>query len=253
MGTIAKALQLLTHFSTDQPEIGLTRFVKLTGDDKATVHRRLGELRESGFLHQDPVTKAYRLGPAISRLEIVKERTFPARRSAMDAIRILNGKVAETAHVSVMQGTSGLSTLAHIDDQRHGIRVHVDANEILPYHATASGLVTLAHMDQSQAEKIIRQGLPAFTADTLTNSQQLRADLHQICATGHARCQGGFELDVVGIAVPLFDHHAKCAGAVAIAAPSSRMTASDERRILPDLKIAARSITESWQGRMPDD
>ena len=41
MGTIAKALQLLTHFSSDLPEIGLSQFVQLTGDDKATLHRRL--------------------------------------------------------------------------------------------------------------------------------------------------------------------------------------------------------------------
>ena len=71
MGTIAKALQLLTHFSTDLPEIGLSQFVQLTGEDKATLHRRLGELKASGFLDQDASSRAYRLGPAISRLEIV--------------------------------------------------------------------------------------------------------------------------------------------------------------------------------------
>ncbi len=248
MGTIAKALQLLSHFSNNQPEIGLSRFVQITGDDKATVHRRLRELRDSGFLHQDPVSRAYRLGPAISRLEIVKESSFPARRAAIETIRTLNREVSETAHVSVIQGNVGLSTIAYVDDLSHGIRVHVDVNEILPYHATASGLVTLAFMEDQQVDDILKQGLNKYTADTQTELPQLRANLRQIRNSGYSRSQGGFELDVVGIAVPLFDHRKKCAGAVAVAAPSSRLTDDVQRSILPNLKIAANAINESWQG-----
>ena len=37
MGTIAKALQLLSYFSSNAPEIGLSQFVQLTGEDKATL------------------------------------------------------------------------------------------------------------------------------------------------------------------------------------------------------------------------
>lgn len=253
MGTITKALQLLTYFSTDLPEIGLTRFVQLTGIDKATLHRRLGELRDCGFLHQDPVSKTYRLGPAISRLELIKERTFPARRSAMEAIRLLNQQTSETIHVSVVQATAGLSILAHIDDKSHGIRVHIDANELLPYHATASGLVAMAYLDPQVVEDIIRLGLTGYTCDTQTSPDALRASLREIRSNGYARCDGGFELDVVGIAVPVFDRRAKCAGAVAIAAPSSRLTPKIVQSILPDLKNAAGSITESWQGHAPAD
>ena len=253
MGTISKALHLLNYFSADLPEIGLTRFVQLTGVDKATLHRRLGELRDCGFLHQDPVSKTYRLGPAISRLEIVKELTFPARSSALDAIRILNQKVSETVHVSVVQAAAGLSTLAHIDDKSHGKHVHIDANELLPFHATASGLVVMAYMDPPDVDAIIQSGMPEFTSDTQTDPSKLRSNLKEIRANGHSRCDGGFELDVVGIAAPLFDHRAKCAGAVAIAAPASRLTEDIVDRVLPDLKIAAKAITESWQGRHPAD
>jgi DNA-binding IclR family transcriptional regulator len=246
MGTIAKALQLLTYFSSDIPEIGLSQFVQLTGDDKATLHRRLGELRQSGFLHQDPVSRAYRLGPAISRLEIVKEMTFPARRVAMDEIRQLNQKVRETVHVSVIQGNQGLSTLAHIDDPSHGIRVYMDANELLPFHATASGLVVLAHMENDRVEKILKRGLPEFTDDTQTNIVRVRNLLIDIRKAGFARSQGGFETDVVGLAVPLFDHRQDCAGAVAVAAPASRMDAARQQTILPLLKSAAAGISTAW-------
>lgn len=247
MGTIAKALQLLTHFSSDLPEIGLSQFVQLTGEDKATLHRRLGELKQSGFLHQDDVSRAYRLGPAISRLEIVKETTFPARRAAMDVLRKLNQQVRETVHVSVIQGNQGLSTLAHIDDPSHGIRVYMDTNELLPFHATASGLTVLAFLEQERVEKILKKGLPKYTADTLTNVARVRNLLIDFRREGYSQSKGGFELDVVGLAMPLFDNRDDCAGAIAIAAPSSRMDSQRIQALLPQLQDAADEISAAWK------
>lgn len=247
MGTIAKALQLLTHFSSDLPEIGLSQFVQLTGEDKATLHRRLGELKQCGFLDQDETSRAYRLGPAISRLEIVKETTFPARRAAMDVLRKLNSQVSETVHVSVIQGDQGLSTLAHIDDPSHGIRVYMDTNELLPFHATASGLAVLAFFEKERVDKILKLGLPKFTKDTQTNAARIRNLLIDFRKDGFARSHGGFETDVVGIAMPLFDNRNACAGAIAIAAPSSRMDMKRVQSVLPLLKNAANDISSSWK------
>ena len=73
MGTITKALELLNLFSRTKPEIGLMEFARLSGRDKATVHRHLTELEENGFVEQHPQTRAYRLGPAILRLTAVRE------------------------------------------------------------------------------------------------------------------------------------------------------------------------------------
>ena len=159
-------------------------------------------MRESGFLHKDPVSRAYRLGPAISRLEIVKEASFPARRAAMDILRKLNRRVNETVHVSVPQADQGLSTLAHIDDPSHGVRVHMDINELLPYHATASGLAVMAFVDRKRAERILNAGLPQYTDQTQTNAQRIRNLLIDIRRDGLARLHGGFETDVVGLPFP---------------------------------------------------
>ncbi|MEP0940671.1 MAG: IclR family transcriptional regulator, partial [Rhizobiaceae bacterium] len=219
----------------------------LTGEDKATLHRRLGELKQSGFLHQDDTSRAYRLGPAISRLEIVKETTFPARRAAMDVLRKLNQQVSETVHVSVIQGNQGLSTLAHIDDPTHGIRVYMDTNELLPFHATASGLSVLAFVDRERADKILKKGLPKYTADTLTNVARVRNLLIDFRREGYSQSNGGFELDVVGLAMPLFDHRDDCAGAIAIAAPSSRMDSQRIEALLPRLQDAASQISAAWK------
>ena len=92
MGTITKALDLLTHFSAARPEIGLSQFVRLSGRDKATVHRHLTELEANGYLEQNPVSRAYRLGPALLRLAAVREAASPTRDLLRPIVADLAGR-----------------------------------------------------------------------------------------------------------------------------------------------------------------
>ena len=48
MSTISKALGLLDLFNEARPRLGLTDVHRLTGRDKATVHRHLVALEEAG-------------------------------------------------------------------------------------------------------------------------------------------------------------------------------------------------------------
>ena len=104
MGTVTKALELLDHFSALRSEIGLGDFVRLTGRDKATVHRHLAELEQNGFLEQDAVSRAYRIGPALLRLAAVREAAFPVRRLLRPIVTDLAEAVGELAHATLLQG-----------------------------------------------------------------------------------------------------------------------------------------------------
>ncbi len=251
MSTVVKTLKLLNYFSASSPELGLTKIVKLSHYDKASTHRRLTELVKTGFLDQDPVTKAYHLGAAIPRLALVREQTFPASAAAMRVLERLYEKIQETVHVSIIQGTDGLSTLAHIDDKNHGNRVYIEPADILPFHATASGLVVLAHAEDNFRETILAQTLNQITTETETNPDVISLHIEDIRRSGFGRCEGGYEADINGIAAPLFDRNGKCCGAVAAATPKSRMTDEQEVAILNGLIEAASEITSAWGGQVP--
>jgi DNA-binding IclR family transcriptional regulator len=248
MGTVNKTLKLLSYLTTRTPEMGLSEFMRASGYDKASTYRRLSELVECGFLEQDPHSRAYHLGGAISRLALVREETFPARKSALLALETLAARVGETVHVSVRQGSEGLNTLAHIDDQSHGNRVYIEPADILPFNATASGMAVLAYSDPGFVEAVLARGLQGTTPDTITDAATLNAALERTRAQGYARSWGGYEADVHGLALPLFDGQRTASGAVAIAAPAARLP--DER--IPDLLAAlydtAVEITTAWSG-----
>lgn len=252
MGSTAKALKLLDYFSVSRPTIGLTQFAKLAGYDKATTHRRLSDLCAVGFVEQDSTTRAYRLGPAILRLANVRESTFPTRESAMPALQALSVATGETVHLSLIEGDSGLATIAHLLSDQRSMRVHIDEAEILPFHATASGLICMAFSSPEFRLNILSQDLKASTEHTITDKTLIGKKIKEAAACGFGRNDGGFESDVTGLSAPVFDSHGNCKGAVAVASPSSRIDTATQADTQAALKVAAIAISTAWGGEIPE-
>ena len=243
MGTISKALDLLEYFRSDRSEIGLSEFVRLSGRDKATVHRHLTELEGKGFLEQHPVSRAYRLGPAVLRLSALREASFPVRRLLTPIVADLSEAVGELAHASLLQGNA-LSPVAHADPCLHGVQVHFDPAEMLPLHATASGLAALAFGPEEWRERMLARPLGRFTGKTVADAAGLRDRIDTTRRFGLSMSAGTFDEEVTSLGAPLFADGARLAGALAVAVPSAR--ARPER--LEDiagrlLRSAARAST----------
>jgi DNA-binding IclR family transcriptional regulator len=252
MGTITKALSLLNHFSASRSEIGLTEFRNLSGQDKATVHRHLSELTANGFLEQNPGTKGYRLGPAILRLAAVRERLFPARRLVAPLVEKLAGELGELVHVSLREGDH-LSPLYHFDALIHGTRVYFDEAELLPLHATASGLAMLAFGPADLLPKLLKTKLKPSTGYTITDTELLKQAVEQVRNHGIAFVDQGFEEHVSSFASPVFGDLPEAVGTIAVAAPTVRMTEELKAKIRSALPLAATEVTEKLGGVVPVD
>ncbi len=251
MGTVSKALELLELFTQQRPEIGLSDLARLSGRNKATVFRLVGELQAHGFLEQAGTTRAYRLGPAVLRLARLREATVPMREAAEAVLHDLAAETGETAHVSLVQGER-LATLAYAYSPAHGTAVRMEDAEFIPYHATSTGHAVLAFGPPELAERVLSAPLPAITEATLTDPDAIRTRLAQIRATGMAEVVGGLESDVHSLAVPLFDATGGCIGALAVATPTARMTPALRATIAGALFCNARRLVAGWGGLLPD-
>jgi DNA-binding IclR family transcriptional regulator len=250
MGTITKALDLLNLFTAHRAEIGLGEFVRLTGRDKATVHRHLTELHENGFLEQHPTSRAYRLGPAILRLAALRETLFPVRRLLQPLVVELSQAMGELVHASLLQGDA-LSPVAHADPHAHGVQVHFDPAEMLPLHATSSGLAVLAFLPPEVQTRVLSAPLHAHTARTVTNPEVIRAILGGIVATGLAHVESAFDEEVSSIGTPLFGEGDRPLGAMAIAVPKVRADAARLTEMAGALHAMADRASRSLGGRRP--
>jgi DNA-binding IclR family transcriptional regulator len=248
MSSAAKALTLLSHFSIARPEIGLSQLCRIAGRDKATTYRHLQVLETAGFVEQNPATKQYRLGPAVMQLAQVREATVPRKDSAKAALATLADATGETAHATVLSGTT-LYSLCACESPRHGTRAVIDIN-VFPLHATASGLCSVAFGGEELREAAFAN-LKRFTERTPTTEADLSALIDGVRETGFGCANRSYEAEVLGIAAPVFDHSGHLAGAVAVASVASRFTAELERAIKSELIIAAREITRNWGGTIP--
>lgn len=250
MSSAAKTLALLTYFSSDRPEIGLSEFCKLAERDKATTYRHLQVLEDAGFIEKNPTSKRYRMGPAILNLARVREITVPRKTSAEAALRMLADECGETAHVSVLSGES-LYCLLACESPRHATRAIIDL-ETLPLHATASGTCALAFGPPALIETA-KQNLIKFTEHTPTTEQGLVAAIKEAKKTGFGHSHRGYQNDIESIAAPLFDQTGRFAGAVSVASVASRFSADAKHTTKQCLIKASREITRNWGGSVPSD
>lgn len=250
MGTITKALDLLGLFTAQRAEIGLGEFVRLTGRDKATIHRHLTELTKNGFLEQHPATRAYRLGPAILRLSALREMLFPVRRLLQPLVKELSEATGELAHASLLQGDA-LSPVAHADPYAHGVQVHFDPAEMLPMHATSSGLAVLAFLPQETQTRILAAPLEAHTDQTITDPGKIRDALDATRQSGVASVTSGFDTEVASIGTPLFGEDGRVIGAMAIAVPNVRADMDRLSEMTGALHAMADRASHSLGGTRP--
>ncbi|MBO9446395.1 IclR family transcriptional regulator [Ruegeria sp. R14_0] len=252
MGTITKALDLLSHFARDRSEIGLGEFVRLTGRDKATVHRHLTELAENGFLEQHPDTRAYRLGPALLRLSALRETLFPVRKLLQPIVFELSEAVGELAHASLLQGDA-LSPVVHFDPSLHGIQVNFDISEMLPLHATSSGLAALAFCPDEWQTRVMSRPLARYTDQTISDPAVLKGKIDNVRRFGVATVTGGFDEGVTSVGVPLFGEGGRVLGSLAVAVPSVRAKPEKLRDIALKLLKEAKRASTALGGTFPRD
>jgi DNA-binding IclR family transcriptional regulator len=252
MGTVTKALSLLSQFSLSRPEIGLSDMTRLSGMNKATVFRLLSELETSGFVEQIGTTRAYRLGNGILRLATLRDAAVPLRAAVGDVLDDLCEQTDETAHMSMLQGHD-LNTSAHRYSATHATRVMMEDASELSFHATSSGLAVLAFSDSAFIGEILSQPLQQFTKQTNTDPDQIRELLAETRRIGIAESVSGFEVDVHSHAAPVFGPDMRPIGALAVAAPVARMTGRARARIQRHVADQALELTQKTGGICPPD
>jgi DNA-binding IclR family transcriptional regulator len=250
MGTTSKALTLLDYFDRTHTVIGLSDLARVSGINKATCFRLMSELIEHGLIEQLAESREYRIGPAVLRLAALREAAVPLRDLAMPILQRLANATGETAHMSHLVGGK-LMTLAYAYSSAHAMKVMMEDAEVLPFHATSSGYAVLAYLPAKLTDAVLAGPLAMVTKATLTRPEDIQPRLAETRRLGHARTANTYEADVASLALPLFDARGECSGAIAVAAPVTRLTEDAAKRTLVALIAAAREATQAWGGQIP--
>jgi len=246
MKTIDKALRLLGFFTIETPEYRLSDIARAADVDKATALRILNSLSSGGLVEHDPDTKKYRLGTAVLRLARIRETCSPIVSVLQPLVDRLAESTGESAHAG-LPSDNGIATIAICEPNR-ATRVRIEQTQILPFNATASGLVFLAFSSTGFADRwLSKSKIQSFTDETLVDAADVKKRLADIKSKGFAYSAGSFEPDVVGFAAPVFDWHLNVVATIAVACVRSRLT-SQNRKQIENLVVAAAAEATATLG-----
>nr|WP_306293981.1 IclR family transcriptional regulator [Paenarthrobacter ureafaciens] len=200
--SVDNALKLLLLLG-ERPEVRLTEASAHLGVATSTAHRILAMLTWRGFMRQDPKTKAYMPGPALTTVAFsVMRRIGDVPRAAEPVLKEVSLKLGETCHIGLLEGNQ-VRFLA-VAEPDTAVRVASRVGRLMPAHATSTGKVLLAGLTQEQLHTLYPQEqLEGVTSHSLLLRSQLEEQLRQVRRDGYATNREESEDGVASVAVAL--------------------------------------------------
>lgn len=238
---VERALQILECFDDNHPERGISEIAEEIGLHKATTHRILTTLLNSGYIERAADGQRYRLGLRLSDLGFKVMRRMNLRQEALPLVRELSQELGETCDLSVCD--HGRVYYLDVIQSRHALTVSAMPGQRLPLHSTASGKMLLAHLPEDEIDRVFEGSLRAYTPNTITVPEQLRAQLALIRERGYSVDNEEYEIGIWATSAPIFNHAGKVLAAVSVLSPTSRINPERSDEIIRLLVETTRAIS----------
>jgi DNA-binding IclR family transcriptional regulator len=217
---LLKAMSILTAFTPEAPQLGISELSRRLGMPTSTVQRLLATLAERQFVEQDPGTAKFQLGPALLRLSNVAMGSLDLRKAAMPSMQATRDDLNELVLLCVRRGWERV--MLERCDPFHDLRLVTELGQPVPLHIGASSRVLLAYLPPDELEEYLQRPLTARTPNTPVDLVQLRSLLAEIRSRGYAVANSESMSHVISFAAPIRDHWGEVVASVAVTAPLSR-------------------------------
>jgi len=223
---VKRALDVLSCFTLETPELSLAEICSRTELPKATVHRLLTTLAQAKFVIQDEETSKYRLGYMMMVMGEIARSQVNYLTKAEPILKELVYDIDETVAVASLDGDHHVCTM--VVEPERSVRVTTAVGTRRQCYFGSAGLLLLAYQPSTVVDEILpTDKLEAFTVWSTTDPSEFRRRLVGVREHGYAIEKGEAFPDVTGLAAPIFDHEGKIVATASIVAPTHRVP--DER------------------------
>ena len=239
---LEKALAVLDLFAEAVGELTLTQIGQRLQLSKATTFRIVNVLEGGDYLERVPGSQGYRLGLKLYRLGSIAESATAVQKLGRPYLHALAERSQETVHLTVLSKGEAL----YLDkiEGKHSVRVVSRVGMRLPAHCSGVGKVLLAHLDEQEVDRIVRDhGLRRFTPATITQRDALATELARIREQGYALDNEEIELGLKCVAAPVRDASGRVVAAISISGPKFRFDGPDQARFIALVLDGAQRIS----------
>lgn len=235
--SLERAFVLLETMADHGGVMGLSNLAAASGLPLPTIHRLVRTLVDLGYLRQEP-SRQYVLGPRLIRLGESSAKTLSIW--ARPHLERLVDELGESANLAMLDGDQ-IVYVAQAQSQR-SMRMFTEVGRRVLPHCTAVGKAIMAELPSGQVREILRRtGMPRYTDNTITDSDDFAKALAWANEHGYAMDEGEQELGVRCVAVVVPDVPSPMA--LSVSGPATRMTEEVVARAVPLLTAAGEALS----------
>ncbi len=239
MLSLARGLAIVRAFESGATPLSVSEAARITGMSRAAARRCLHTLTMLGYASLSGV--GFELTPAVLSLGHTYLDSNVVARVAQPVLERISSQVHESSSLAMLDGDE-IVYVARAATQRI-LSVAISVGTRLPAACTSMGRAIVAFSDEdTRARFLARVKLPRYTSHTITDRDDLRAELARIRRQGYALVDQELELGLRSLAVPVLRADGTPAAAINVGVHVGRL---DRQALVRDLLPVLREGVES--------
>jgi IclR family acetate operon transcriptional repressor len=238
---VLNTLRVLEEVALRQP-VGVGELARVLDMPKSSVQRALVTLSTAGWIRSTSgevtrwvmTTKALTVGGHASG-------DLGLRDAAVPIMEDLRGRTEETIHLTVPDDDK-VVLIERLETSKP-VRISMALGHALPLHASANGKAVLANSRPEIIRRLLANELPRYTDTTITDPDQLLAELTTIRERGFAVNHGEWRSDVGSVAAAVMGGPEKPIASLSVNIPMSRLGKEAEAAYGISVSEAASSLS----------
>ncbi len=242
-----RALSVLETVASSPTPLTATEVNQQLNLPKPTIHRLCMMLEKEGYLQTTLDQRGYVAGVRLSKIALGVFTNNDHLRSQRHAIlQRLSDEVGETCNISVP--SDGQMLYFDRVETHWPLRVQLQINDRVPMHCTASGKLFLSNLASAKRSRLLSKlSLEQRTPNTIADPEALKKELKKIRREDVGVDNEEFFQGMIAIAVPLRNEAGDFYAALAMHAPTARMSLEQALEQVPKLREAAADLMELWK------
>jgi IclR family pca regulon transcriptional regulator len=240
--SLERGLAVFSAFSRETPTMTLSEVARRAGLTPATARRLLFTLCDLGYASNDG--KRFALTPKVLDIGYAYLSSLDLAGIAQAEMEALVERTHESCSAAVLDG-SEIVYVVRVPTKRI-MAISLGLGSRLPAFAASMGRVLLADLtpDDLDAHLALAK-LEPLTERTITDEDELRAELDKVRRLGWSLVDQELEEGVRSIAAPLRDRHGRAVAALNVSSHAGRVKLATLRdEFLPDLLGTAQRISD---------
>lgn len=211
---------------------GVTKVANYLEKSKGSIHSHLVTLAEEGFVIKQDST--YHVSLQFLDIGNYARHQLDVYSAADTALTHAAEKTGEYVHLVVEQHGLGYHVMKKRGEKAVGTASRI--GKAYPLTHTAPGKAILAFLPESRVDEIlVLHGMPASTANSITNKKELLKEIESVRQRGFAFDNEEHIHGIRSIGAPIIDTDGSVAASISVSGPRERMENERYNEEIPNL------------------